>query len=74
VEGCDGGLGVCYVISFYNESGVLVEEYSPTNMYSTYQREYEIQAHEELIGVYGVKDEVNWLSTFGFIVKVNQIP
>ena len=31
----------------------------------------ELGENEDLIGVYGVKDRENWITTFGFIVKVN---
>ena len=61
---------ICAVWLF-DENGTQVAQYNPWD-WDVYQGELvELRENEEIIGVYGVKDKVDWFSNFGFIAKVN---
>ena len=63
-----------YDLQFYDGNGELEQEYVSREIedYMEYDpsSRYELADNEELIGVYGVKDYYENLSTFGFVVKV----
>ena len=52
-----------------DSAGRVVYEFNPSN-HSRSTTSYELGEKEELIGVYGVMNNFNWFSSFGFIVKV----
>ena len=58
-----------YRIRFMDSAGNEVYAYNPSNA-TVPTTTYQIGKNEELIGIYGVKGTSEWLSSFGFIVKM----
>ena len=56
-------------MTFLDKNGGVIDHYNPNNR-ARQGNIHEIAENEELIGVYGVRNKAEWLSTFGFIVKV----
>ena len=60
------------ILRFFDKQGDQIDCYSPHNSEKVGPI-HEIADNEELIGVYGVRNKNSeWLSTFGYIVKVKQ--
>ena len=58
-------------LQFYDKDKV-VYDYNPEDYSTKENLRYQLNSNEELIGVYGVKDNWYRFKTFGFIVKVKR--
>ena len=59
-------------LTFLSEEREQIGNYILADHYGE-EQEFWLKENEELIGVYGVKDQQDWLTGFGFIVKVNKV-
>ena len=64
-----GGGSFAHRIRFMGKDGKEVYSYNPRN-HQDDVKERHLADNEELIGFYGVKDKLNYFTTFGFLVKV----
>ena len=60
-----------YAVKLMNEQGSELGIYDPEHMLESFPgKEHQLADNEDLIGVYGVMGKSDWLSAFGFIVRV----
>ena len=56
---------------FYDDNDNMLREYKTEDITPTHiHRKQELEDNEELIGLYGVTDKEDWITSLGFIVKV----
>jgi len=67
----DGGYTYVRRVTFLDSEGIEIDSYNPENK-ERLGVMHEIEANEELIGVYGIKDKRWCFTGFGFIVKVRE--
>ena len=65
------GFSFTGIIRFMDSVGSELFEYNPLNS-PVSTRTFQLGENEELIGVYGNKDQHHYFRNFGFIVKVKQ--
>ena len=65
----DDGDDCIYSLSFMDGAGTRVYDYN-AGMSFDKSTQHALKANEQLIGVYGVKDKFDTISSFGFLVKV----
>ena len=54
-----------------DENDHTLHEYKTDDLnHSHNRRKYRLEDNEELIGVYGVTDKEDWITSLGFLVKV----
>ena len=62
------GNGYLQSIHFVDKKGLTIEKYDPGNRAPT-SAVFDIQLNEDIIGFYGVRDDLSRFTSFGFMVK-----
>ena len=61
-----------HTLSFLNEAGSALFTFNPRNDNYTPLKTLNLGANEEIVGIYGHKDDSLYFNAYGFIVRVNE--
>ena len=72
VSVCDRLQGGCQ-LKFLDRLGNELYQYNPRHYAQDGSAVYPIAVNEEPIGVYGIRNDKNWLTSFGLLIKVRHL-